>query len=245
MTTFKGIEAAKTTFQVAPHWTPETAPSFLRRTDVQYARLPLSTLSDRGIENRLFDNLREYLPEGAVIAGGFMTSVLQDDKNASDIDVFFTSEKAFRETMNLLNDPPEEAWGWSGYKLDTDLDVNSQSLRFVKWVHVDGKRPPIQLVKIVWYEDPTHVIDSFDLTIAQVAATSDALWVNPLTPMDLVRKRIVLHRMQFPASTLRRLIKYAQKGYYACPGALARIAEEIATAVANDPDDTRRIVYVD
>lgn len=229
---------------VRPFWSPEEAPAFLKRTSTQYARLPFSTLNDRGIENRLFDNIVENLPDGVILAGGFMTALLQDEKTSKDIDFFFTSEKALKEMMELLNAPPEEAWAFKGYRLHNPEKTALNSLRFLSYVH-EGERPPIQLIKLVWYESPEHVIDSFDLTLAQVAATNEALFLNPLAVFDIARKRIVLHRMQFPASTLRRVIKYTQKGYYACPGSLARIADEVAASIERDPSDNRKIVYVD
>jgi hypothetical protein len=98
-------------------------------------------------------------------------------------------------------------------------------------------------MKMVWYEDASHVIDSFDFTISQFAFTNNSFVYNGEAMMDLARKRLVLHRMQFPASTLRRLIKYASKGYYACPGSLINICEAIQTF--NGSPDVNEVVYVD
>jgi hypothetical protein len=227
-------------------------PRFLTRTDAKYVRLPLlKTLGDRGIENELFNSLYEYLPDGAIIAGGFMTSLMQGDKQANDVDFFFTSAKAFKETAELFLNPPAdtEAWAYQGYTLDpstdTDLfDKNPGLVRFLKFVH--PKRLPVQLVKLVWYDNAEHVVDSFDFTVAQFAADSNGdLVFNPLSIFDLARKKLVLHRIQFPASTLRRLIKYTNKGYYACPGSLEKIAEESAKAITEDEGVLKGYVYLD
>ena len=139
---------------------------FFIKTGTQYNRSPLSFLSDRGIENRLFDNLIEFLPNGAIISGGFALSVLQEDKNSKDIDFFFTSESSFKETLDLFKNPPEDAWAYKGYKVNTDsLTKNS---RYVMLEHEEGTRPNVQLLKMVWYfatslvvygatEEPRHV----------------------------------------------------------------------------------------
>jgi len=235
---------------MAPYWTAEDAPEFIKRTGTKYYRSPLKkVLDERGLENRLLNNLVKHLPKGAFIAGGFITSILQGDKNASDIDMFFTDGDAFANTMDLLLDlspkgdgeaaegldDDDRPWAWEGYEMTGDpKKLSYGTLRYVKFEH--PKRPPIQLIKLVWYEDAEHVIDTFDLTIAQFAATGNhetagaELVFNPLGLFDLVRKRIVLHRMQFGASTLRRLIKYSKKGYWACPGAMVKICEAIPTA---------------
>lgn len=48
--------------------------------------------------------------------------------------------------------------------------------------------------------------------------------------------------MQFPSSTLRRIIKYTKKGDYACPGSLANVAQLVSEHI---DDDDAQFVYVD
>lgn len=221
---------------------------FLTRTSTVYATSPLSILSDRGIENRLFDNLVENLPEGVVIAGGFLTHVILEEDNATDIDLFFTSEKAFRDTVALITrtrtkeDNADWAFAGYGWKDGNVLDLDKLGdMRFITFTH--PKRPALQLLRMVWYDSPEHVIDSFDWTIVQFASHKGGLTYNPAAWLDLSRKRLVLNRMQFPASTLRRLIRYASKGFYACPGSLVRICEAIQQF--KGPPDVNDVVYLD
>lgn len=216
---------------------------FLTRTERQYTTSSLRYLADRGIENRLLESLLSYLPDGAIIAGGFALSVVSEDKNAKDIDFFFTSEEAFRKTYDLFvsgdHDVESDGWAYGGYTVDKN--TTSKSSRYVLLTH--PKRPSVQLMKMVWYDDAAHVIDTFDFTIAQFAFTKNAFIYNGEAMLDLSKKRLLLHRMQFPASTLRRLIKYTSKGYYACPGSLTTIAtaiQEFTGAL-----DVNQVVYVD
>lgn len=230
-------------------------PHFIERTKTQYARAPISTLTGRGIENRLFDSLISGLPKGAYLGGGFMTSVVNDDKNAKDIDIFFNGPDAFKKTVEMFlngNELDDDLWAFKDYKLDTEDTVfktDMSQLRFVKFTH--ATRPPVQLIKLVWYESAEHLIDTFDFTIAQFATDGDELVFNPISFLDLSRKRLVLHRLQFPASTLRRLIKYTQKGYYACPGSLIDITQNIndllskMKAGGTDFSEFEQVVYVD
>jgi len=246
------------TGNIKPLWAKGTDEvDFLKRTDVEYSKVRLSALHERGIENNLFKALITYLPEGVYIAGGFMTSLLQDDKNAKDIDLFCNSEKAFKEVCNLILSPPEKkendpdgdlAWAWRGYTTTTDIgkfNEHNESVRFLKFTHVGGKRPEIQVMKMSWYDNAEHVIDTFDLTIAQIATDGEFIYLHPLTQLDLAKKRLVLHRMQFPASTIRRIIKYASKGYYACPGSLVNISKEIQLWTGKVDIDEANFVYLD
>ncbi len=223
---------------------------FLTRTTTTYAKSPLSILADRGIENRFMQNLLAHLPDGAMIGGGFVTNAITEEDNATDIDFFFTSHAAFLATVRLIQNKQSDhitpitnpPWAYDGYTLKEPIDPNTTSeLRFITFVH--PKRPALQLLRMVWYDSPEHVIDSFDFTVVQFVADSKSLYYNPVAFIDLSRKRLVLHRVQFASSTLRRLIKYASKGFYACPGSLAHIAEEIQKF--NGPMDANKVVYVD
>lgn len=240
---------------IEPFWDDGEDVHFLKRTDVEYNSAAISLLQERGFEsNRLLESLLAYLPEGCVIAGGFCTSILMGEKTASDIDIFCCSEKAFKDCYNLLSkftdsaaEHDKEAWAWVGYTPSVKLEDITKDQRFVKFTHEN--RLPVQLMKMAWYHNPMHVIDTFDLTIAQFAFTQDKIYFNPISFLDLANKRLVLHRMQFPASTMRRIIKYSKKGFYACPGSLAKITEEIMNFTTNHPtadtDIFTQTVYVD
>lgn len=224
---------------------------FLTRTTTQYGRAPLSLLTDRGLENRLLTNLIESLPDGAIIAGGFVLGVVLDERSATDIDVFFTSEKAWRATVDLIlnssqaKEEDAENWSIRGYSLKegTKLDIDKLGdTRFLTFTH--PKRPALQLMRMVWYESAEHVIDTFDFTCVQLGVDKQGLVFNPVSFLDISRKRLCLSRMQFPASTLRRMIKYVKdKGWYCCPGSLVRICEAIQ-AYKGEPD-VNDVVYVD
>ncbi len=220
---------------------------FLTRTNTAYAVDNITLLTNRGLENRLLDNLLEFLPTGVIIAGGFMTSLIESEKDSKDIDFFFTSKEAFCEFTNYILDQKavkaDGCWALEGYKLKEGTSLsNINSYRYLTFTHPN--RPELQLLRMVWYEDAAHVIDTFDLTVAQFAVEGNGkLTYNPLSFLDISRKRICLHRLQFPSSTLRRIIKYSKKGFYACPGSLANICQQIKDF--QGPVDANDVVYVD
>ncbi len=208
---------------------------FLTRSSTEFSRAKYQELlNDRGMENRLLDNLVEALPDGCIIAGGFMTTVIENEKEAGDIDFFFTSAKAFTDLFNLIVDQKrckeEGFWSLEGYALDPKhgklTEETISSLRYVNFIH--PTRPALQLIKMVFFTDVNSVIDSFDLTIAQFAIDNTGyLTYNPVSFLDISRKRLCLHTLQFPVSTIRRIIKYSKKGFFACPGSLVKICEGI------------------
>lgn len=264
----------KIDFPVIPFWGNAEQPKFVERTETQYVKLPHSVLIERGVSSELIEGLIKQLPEGAYVCGGYALSLFSGKNHANDIDIMFTSEQAFITTFNLLQEyskeslklkaetnafnlleelskDPERGEGkykdYKNYTLVTDFEdfkTDTKKHRFVVFTH-DAK-PKIQLIKLVWYEDGQHIIDTFDLTVTQVAIDKDFVYVNPLTILDLANKKLVLHRMQFPASTLRRIIKYSAKGFYACPGSLVNIATKIMEYEGDmDIATDSQFVYID
>lgn len=230
-------------------------PSFLTRTKTEYCKITYRDLLDRGVSNRLFEALIEILPEGCIISGGFMVNLLLGENKNKDIDIFCTSEKAFVEFCNLILNPPakiegdeDEYWPIRDYETSADdsFNQNNKEIRFLNFKHkTKPEKLQIQVMKMAWYDSPEHVIDTFDLTIVQIAADKDFIYMNPLTQFDLSSKKLVLHRMQFPASTIRRIIKYANRGYYACPGSLVNISKAIQEWGGISDINEDNFVYLD
>lgn len=257
-------------FPVTPYWEQQEFPSFISRTKTNYVKLPLSVLADRNVDTKIIDRFIKHLPNGAFICGGYALALFSGKSDAKDIDIMFSSEQAFRDTFELLNNTPntvpeneddkrifssepevvqkptDEYKAWRDYELETPFEKfkeDTKSHRFVIFKH--ATKPKIQLIKLVWYQDGEHVIDTFDFTVTQIAIDNQFIYLNPLTVLDIANKRLVLHRMQFPASTLRRMIKYASKGYYACPGSLVNIANQIMEHKGNMDINTEQFVYID
>jgi hypothetical protein len=216
-------------------------------SNTEYTEINLATfLNQRGIVSPTLSSLAAYLPDGAVIAGGFMISALHPEHVTTDIDIFFLGSDAFLSTYDQLCNPPDlaEAWAWKGYKTETSrgaLLAHSNELRTVTFTNSDPNKLPIQLIKMVWFSQPKDVIDSFDFTVCQFSATRDQLIFNPVSWVDLQNKELIAHRWQYPIETLYRILKYTKKGYKTSHRTLIdacqsiRDAKEIQSALPVNP----------
>lgn len=220
---------------------------FMARTNTKYSSIE-NYLVDRNLENRLLDSLLQYLPDGAWIAGGFALALVEGRKDSKDIDIFCKDSRVFDEVVSLFKNPPKECgdgdggWAYSGYTLAEGTPKVSEDTRFLLFTH--PTRPSVQILRMAWYDSAEHVIDSFDLTVAQFAFDNKGtLYFNPVSFIDVANKRLVLHRMQFPVSTLRRIVKYSKKGFNACPGSLEKVVKEIQQFSGDV--DVNQIISVD
>lgn len=243
---------------ILPFFEKNSTP-FLTRTDTNYCKLQWKEFAGRGHpENRLLTSILNVIPDGCCIAGGSMVNWWFGNKEMNDVDIFVNSAESFAHVYDAIltysDDADSETFAFDGYELVEPEDekgrywIHSQNTRYVTFVNKKHPtRPKIQLMKIAWYDNPEHVIDSFDFTVVQIAADYNFVYFNPLTFLDLQSKRLVLHRMQFPASTMRRLIKYSQKGFYCCPQSMINISEKIMQyrGESLDIQMNRNVYYVD
>lgn len=221
---------------------------------------------DRGLGHQLLFEIQKALPEGAWIAGGCFERAIHGEP-IKDIDVFFKDEETFYACFEdltskqkieeiKLDDSPEgvkepEGKGWYSNLLDEDPEkmegiIGSEKTRFIALTKKN--RPDIQLIKTMWYPSLEAVLHGFDFTAAQIGTKMHhgqlEVVMNPMALSDIHRKRLILWRMTFPSSTIRRMIKYAQKGYYACGGALEKIALGVQGQMNSHPS-TVDVQYVD
>jgi hypothetical protein len=216
-------------------------PPHYAAVDIEWTNNCLEDIYSRGFNNDAIKSMLPFLPSGTYIAGGSVAAAILGQDIASDIDMFFDSGHTFERMYNLLQVPPshEDAWALRGYTTDVSLqDVrDDNTIRFVKFTHKDPTRLPIQLIKLVWFENKSSVINSFDFTVTQFAMDNNGLTYDPLALIDLLKKTIVIHKSQYPVTTLRRLIKYSNKGFHVSPLTLLQVAEDIKNAVeVQDPN---------
>lgn len=196
-----------------------------------YAKLTLDDLTDRGLDVEFLKELLDNLPDGAYVAGGAIESIFRGEK-PNDYDIYFSTEQAYFTVINSLG-AGNSFFG--KYTCKDDLRDGTRR----RFIDLSGEnQPKLQLITTMLYDGPEHTLSTFDFTASMGAAikhgTDYDIIVHPAMPLDVARKRLVLNRMTFPASTLRRMIKYTHKGYYACPGSIQKIALATAEMISQD-----------
>jgi hypothetical protein len=228
-------------------YSKDAAPDYLKhRTSVEYQTMPLTELKARGIWNRRLDKILPCLEDKVWIAGGFLRAMIagEDDRNG-DIDFFFGDDPSWSITYNMLLKPNEIQKPAFGYYSMPQYDISWKKLRVMDFNSEIPYRPNIQLVKMVWYDTPVDVIDSFDLSVCQIAIDKHNIYYAPTAFEDIKSKTIRVHRNTGSSLTLlNRLLKYEAKGYNVEADMFNRVEEE-AIEVLNDPAKINEYFYLD
>lgn len=169
--------------------------------------------------------------DGPWLAGGAVRRLVQGQSSLdSDLDFFFNGETQFQDFATFLVG--------KGFKLKRETEHHQHYTGKITTHRPDESEAEfeqeinIQLVRFKYYDTAADVIDSFDFTICQFAYDGTTLTMGDLSLWDLARKRLVLHKLTYPVSTMRRLLKYQKQGYFACSGCLT----ELLARTINQPE---------
>lgn len=179
------------------------------------------------------DNLVQFfrlnlLNDKTWLAGGALRSALTSAL-ISDYDVFFSNTyESARVEVELEHLGAETVFKCPEGKLTT--------------MTFDGMK--IQLITEFFYENMEHLIDTFDITACRFATDGKVMVTKYSSIRDTYKKRINLHRVDFPVATMKRIAKYANKGY-TITSKCAKLFVDIVynRGVADIELDTR--VYID
>lgn len=194
----------------------------------------MNTLNLQDLESRLGDavKLREISSklsiskQGPWLAGGSVRRWVTGEPINSDFDIFFQSPGQLEKCTKKLGNP----------SFSNDFSLTWKEFAMDKW------KADIQAVRISFYENLESVLDSFDFTACQFGFDGENIVHGDFSLLDATRKRIVVHKITYAASSTRRLLKYGRQGFTVCTGAIASLLQE----VANDPEVIRATVeYID
>lgn len=217
-------------------YTRYNAPPWYQKSNKMYVSTPIDEYNTgRHVIPVYSTALFKALPDGAICAGSYLTQIFDQTIKCNDIDIFFQTGSAFMNTLQTIlrmsNDIDSPFYGYSAIRQDID------DIELVDNIHVinidskfDSLRPSIQLIKLFYFEEPSDVIDSFDMTMVQVAATNQHILYNPMSFLDIKDKRIVFNKLHGPLHTMRRLLKYTTRGYKLDDASIIELLKEIQSA---------------
>ena len=186
--------------------------------------------------------------DGPWICGGAVRKTIQNVELDSDIDVFFKSKDQYHilydKLMALGSAVRVERQTHKESKNSVTNIFIKTNTPFYDWIRIGdikSKEVKVQLIEFGFFNTIEDVLDSFDFTIAQFGYDGTDFISGPYSLHDLGRKRLAVHKVTYPVSNLRRLIKYTNQGFYACNGCLG----QLALGVHALDDINLETVYVD
>ena len=150
-----------------------------------------------------------FAPANAMIAGGAITSVFTGQP-INDVDMYFKSEKAFRDAVEGAYD--DGLWC---------VAATDRAVTFAKDNII------IQMMHFEFFDNARAVFDAFDFTACMAAYDFDAqsfIFHDDFFKHASQRHLSFHSGTRYPFGTLMRVLKYQARGYAIGKGDLIRIA---------------------
>lgn len=204
-------------------------------------KLTLKRIKDSRIDNIDEDILDLIMNvDGVILAGGAVRDMLYGTA-ISDYDLFLTQKADIEKTKNYLEN--------QGF-VQTFACPLGHLFSYIK--DEDFKKPEecvkAQIISKRRYRDHWDLIDSFDLSATYYAITTDEdTWdfmvhTSWEAIKDVREKQLRLVNLEYPSSTINRLYKYRNKGYYV-GNVIKEIVGRIAELDSYDPENDQ--LYID
>jgi len=219
-------------------------------TNTKKTQIELALVSEiLNLPRLKYDHLAD---SGAFLCGGALTAWL-GGYPPSDFDFFFpVLEMAERLHQRLLCEgavldgyqgteagkPIYEAIQKGELHIDELVSevIENEEIRALNYSMPTSDRPDlIQIVLLIQGADPPAIIDTFDFTISQLGTDGWYLYFGEYTWTDLFRKRLRVHHIHHGISTMRRMVKYSRRGFYACVGTMRDVAQGVVDSPTDQP----------
>lgn len=174
----------------------------------------------------ILENSRTYL------AGGLLRTLISTEPlsaEKTDIDLFFNDDSTYQVVKNLLSTMFEKVFQCPEDKLVTFRD------EYTGWKY--------QCIAVDFYPTLLDVVGGFDFTTTCFGTDGETLVFHKNAIIDTMETVLRWNKITFPASSLRRMMKYARKGFVMPESEYKYFVECIASHHADIVDF--ELVYVD
>jgi hypothetical protein len=178
---------------------------------------------------RINTEIEQLIWDGWWLAGGAIRASFADDEEIMDYDLFFKNKLCAAGASIKLEE--------LGYK----VIFNCPEGKLTTYKKDNIK---VQIITENFYSDVESLINTFDIKACRVVFDGKFIYGYYSSIRDIIKKSIKLHRVDFPAATMKRIAKYIKKGYTLDNQAIKFFIDTIYSAGFAHKDIDRRF-YID
>ncbi len=183
------------------------------RADVRPDCIHVSTFQIRkNIQIPQAIELAMEMPNGCFLSGGFVKSALAN-KVPNNYDIFFNGSRAFESMLRRIHNAPEGSF-LHGYTSDKSAAQMRDRAGGKVMLFKHPTKPPLQLVRIRYYDTAADLIDKSDFTVCMFALDNQLMMTYTTDAVEDARaKRLRLNKVSFYNSTGIRIQNLEKEGY--------------------------------
>jgi hypothetical protein len=177
------------------------------------------------------------------VAGGCVRDYFSIGKLTSDIDLFFTCVEDFEKCKKyLIDDKTRRITRTEPADNPEDDDkiiievVDKPQAKVIfendNVLKVSYRGHKFDVIK-KYFPSPETTIIEFDFTVCCAAVDLGRVYTHETFFIDLAKRQLMINKLPFPLSTMWRLQKYINKGFYICSGEMLKLSKAIGALQTN------------
>lgn len=183
------------------------------------------------------------------IAGGCVRDYFSIGRISSDIDFYFPTDEEFEKCKQYLLHQDfvevEEAQDdGSVQKVKKEKPLATFLFENENVIKLKYKGRKVDIIKKL-FSSPQETIDAFDFTVCCAAVDGVKIYHHETFFIDLAKRQLMINQLPFPLSTLSRLQRYVQKGYYMCNGEMLKLSQAIGALQTNTEEGLNAAIEED
>jgi len=190
----------------------------------------ISTIVDSLNKNKVskVKYIMDHLVTGSYLAGGSLRTFVDTSETVSDYDLFFKSQAARDRQLEVLK--------------GLGFIVVFQCPRGELTTLTLAKTIKVQLITKRFYTDHKDLLGSFDFNVCKACITEGVLYFSREFIKGVVKKVLLIDRVEYPVATINRIGKYQAKGYRLTQDNLVNF---INLLKANEFNEESLALYID
>lgn len=176
----------------------------------------------------LDSSILSLLRDGVVLAGGALRALVDTSEEIMDYDLFVLDQGVIPKLKVDLEG--------LGYKLVFECPKG----QLYTYKNPEGTK--VQIINKRPYKDCEDLITSFDITACCAAYDGNTFYTNDRFVFDNLNKIINLNKVEYPNATLRRIVKYSNKGFKLSNAAVTTFTTTVNSMILTE-DNTE--FYID
>lgn len=165
---------------------------------------------------------------GVVLAGGALRALVDPSEEISDYDLFVLDQGIIPKLKSSLE------------HLEYNLCFECPKGQLYTYKNLEGTK--VQIINKRAYKDCEDLIASFDITACCAAYDGEVFYTNERFVFDNLNKLINLNKVEYPNATLRRIVKYSNKGFKLSNAAVTTFTSTVNSMILTE-DNTE--FYID
>lgn len=197
----------------------------------------------------LIAELASQLPDGAIIAGSSVISLIDSSVPHNDIDIYFSSVSGFDELANSIRtgsvQPQSKFYGATLLGTEASPKFETMAIGSIQtWrtpvvsIHMPVLGKNIQLITMTEFKSQSHVIDTFDFTCCKASVSNSSVCCDKFTVTDVHNRKLAIdlgaHLHGTVESLVKRIAKYVEKGFRPDPSVYHAMDKRVLESVVID-----------